>query len=1641
MAQVIKIEIPVEVTDNTEPALSGISGKLSKMEQAMLKLDKAMKSFGKSKMEQRMDNEADRALAEMEEEAAQLDKMTIRPEIEVEDHATEVINDVEDRLSAIEGDVVDAEIGADDNASQIVSAAQDAIENFSGSSGSAEIGADDNASQIVRAAEDAVEEFSGSSGSAEIGVNDTASSMIDSVKDKLSALEGMAVSAVVGAADTASGVIDSVRDKLSAIGGYAVSAVVGAVDTASAVIDSVRDKASAWAGTTWNATVGIVDTATAPLQGIANMAKNPIMQAGTMLGITVGLNDTVNTFKDFESMMSQVSAISGATGSDFDALTAKAKEMGANTKFTAAESAEAFNYMAMAGWKTDDMLGGIEGIMNLAAASGESLGSTSDIVTDALTAFGLSASDSGHFADVLAQASANANTNVGMLGESFKHVAPVAGAMNYSIEDTSLALGLMANASIKGSMAGTALKTSLANMASPTDSMAEAMEKYGISLTDSEGNMKSLGGVIENLRSSLGGLSETEQTAAASTIFGKEAMAGMLAIINASEDDYKKLSAAIYDADGAAQRMSDTMLDNLEGSLTLMQSAVDGVKSSFGERLSPYIRGVADAITESMPAAEIALTKFMDTFDSKIDHMVNSEAWADAGLFGKVNIAWNTMIGEPFLEWAKSEGGHVISKGFGTLFSEAAKVLPGGEEAGIASWFSLGLLAKGTTTAVNGVRKLAGVLGDFSPAAGKFGIAAAAVTAGVAAIAMAVDNYNQKRIDESLTDHFGNIALSAKQIKDFAGQIVDADFSVNIHTSLGNMDGADEMREKAEEALRANDALEWKCSIGLELSEGEQQSYTSNIETFITSKKTELEEQFSGVGLAINAVIDEENSTDLIEALGTWYEIDSSELEGLSSQLTAAVEAALEDGIIEVNEQGAINRLQNKINTILSSWNESKSQTQLDMIKQKYGHLTGKDLTDGTFQEIIASYQEQRMTQKQELDALSEQYYDLINSAYGEGRLDDAGVKDWKDRWLWGAWQKQGSSLANALEFEGNTLRDTYGSEITSNLEDSAGRVSKGINNQINPLFASGEAIDLSDLHSYLDAGVTNQMGNASGALKELYSYMKPDVAAMGALIDDYRNVFGSVPKNLLDSYNEAIEIGAASGDESAALQLYANRLLEQGSDQVKDALTNPDNALYESIRNSIPGLGDAVDRALAEEGDSIEIDDMMAQIKGMELENENEVGRLLDSAAQKALANAVVESGSAVEISAEGIQVTLGDVEVDGQSAIEQVASAIGITADKLAQANGYDSAVEVPVGATIIIPPELCEADPSGLTSAIEQAAKEATADPVKTEQPVNTTYTQGDTDTSQIEEQAQEDIEKEAINAEQPVDTKYTQGEIDDSELQESVKEPESKDPLPAEYPVDITYILGETNIESVLSEAEAEVINAFSTPLPADSDVSLTMTHANSAGEVGRIYGEVDSEVRGKFGAGFSASADVAVTLNWHITNPVAGISVSAGGGTATATIAGVGASAEGRYVDAPMLSLIGEDGPEFVIPVGAKRRARGIELWQQAGEMLGVPMHAEGGIFSGSGLGTGRKYSSDDFEEGKDVSEGKIDVTIPDSEKGNVTIQVSMSPEFKISNEKPADIIQMIKSQLKDMTDDLAYLLAEKLTDSFSNRPI
>lgn len=322
--------------------------------------------------------------------------------------------------------------------------------------------------------------------------------------------------------------------------------------------------------------------------------KGLAVAVGTVTtGLTVMDTYALKVGSDFEAGMSKVQAISGATREEIDKLTEKAKEMGAKTKFSATESAEAFQYMAMAGWKTEDMLNGIEGIMNLAAASGENLAGVSDIVTDALTAFGLQAKDSAHFADVLAKASSNSNTNVGLMGATFKYVAPIAGSMKYSIEDTAVAIGLMANAGIKGEQAGTALRAMLTRLVKPPKDASQALKKLGISTKNADGTMKPLSKTLQELRTKFAKLSDSQKASYASSIAGTEAMSGMLAIVNASEGDFQKLTKAINNSDGATKEMADTMNNNLKGATTILGSNMESLGLAIYDKFKvPATKGI-----------------------------------------------------------------------------------------------------------------------------------------------------------------------------------------------------------------------------------------------------------------------------------------------------------------------------------------------------------------------------------------------------------------------------------------------------------------------------------------------------------------------------------------------------------------------------------------------------------------------------------------------------------------------------------------------------------------------------------------------------------------------------------------------------------------------------------------------------------------------------------------------------------------------------------------------------------------------------------------------------------------------------------------------------------------------------------------
>lgn len=405
---------------------------------------------------------------------------------------------------------------------------------------------------------------------------------------------------------------------------YSVKAVLSAVDSNfSSTMKSCSDTAERLRSTISS---GLGFGAMAAIGGKAVTAVGSALKSVTTNAVSAGMS--------FENAMSSVAAISGAAGTDFEKLSKKAEQMGASTKYTATEAADAMQYMAMAGWKTEDMLSGIDGIMNLAAASGSDLAQTSDIVTDALTAFGKKAKDSGEFADVLAAASANANTNVDLMGETFKYVGSVAGAMGYSIQDIALATGLMANSSIKGSAAGTALRATITRMAKPTEESSMAMSALGLSLTDANGNMESFGEIMKDMRKGMQGMTEDEKASYAAMLGGQEAMSGLLAIANASDEDFNKLSDAINNAAGSAEKMADIKMDNIQGDVTKLQSSLEGLGITAFQQVNDNFRGFVQNIKNAVDELNQKLSdgKYIEKAIQWVEKL--GSAFKDGGLEG-----------------------------------------------------------------------------------------------------------------------------------------------------------------------------------------------------------------------------------------------------------------------------------------------------------------------------------------------------------------------------------------------------------------------------------------------------------------------------------------------------------------------------------------------------------------------------------------------------------------------------------------------------------------------------------------------------------------------------------------------------------------------------------------------------------------------------------------------------------------------------------------------------------------------------------------------------------------------------------------------------------------------------------------------
>ncbi len=586
---------------------------------------------------------------------------------------------------------------------------------------------------------------------------------------------------------------------------------------------------------------------------------------------------------DFQSAMSEVGAISGATGEDLAILEKKARDMGATTKFSASDAADGLKYMAMAGWDTNAMLEGLDGVLALAAASGEDLGMVSDIVTDSMTAFGLQANEAGHFADVLAKASSSSNTNVGLMGETFKYVAPLAGSLGYSIEDTALGIGLMANAGIKGSQAGTALRSMLTRLVKPTKESGTAMDTLGITMTNTDGSMKSLADVMQDLRVAFADLDPDQQAFYAAQIAGQEAMSGFLAIVNASDSDFSNLQRNINNSTGAAKEMSDMMQDNLKGRWEEFKSALEEVALQIYDLL--------------LPALESWLKKgqaFIDWF-SELDDGTKKTILNVAGFAAALGPA--LLIGGKF---ANSIGSIA---GLFTKFSGAATVATGATTGLTTPVWALGGAAKASTLLLN-----PWTLGIVAAGTAAYGLYKHLSKDAIPAVEIFGEEVSEstKEAVGGFLDLEKQATLSLNQLS-WSGQEITAEMAENI---VGNFD-------------------EMKTQVVAKLEEQKAEALTSLEELFSESKD-----------------MTEEEKEELLRITKEKYDEQIKKTEEGNARISEILEIAKEENrTITEEEKNEINDIKEgmKENGIrLLSETEAESLAILERLKIESGTITAE---------------------------------------------------------------------------------------------------------------------------------------------------------------------------------------------------------------------------------------------------------------------------------------------------------------------------------------------------------------------------------------------------------------------------------------------------------------------------------------------------------------------------------------------------------------------------------------------------------------------------------------------------------------------------------------------------------------------------
>lgn len=1476
--------------------------------------------------------------------------------------------------------------------------------------------------------------FASQAGSAFNSVESDAEALGNAIDDAVSGLESFSAGDTRGMGSAFSEAADN-ADDLS--------------DSASRASESVDDLADATGdlgdgADGMDSLAGQVDDAGSSMEEASSKAINlsgalktlfAVVSAAAIIGqVKDFAADSIELGKNYTSVMSEVAAISGASSSDLAMMEDTARQYGATTVFSASEAAEALKYMSLAGWDAQQSTDALGGVLNLAAASSMGLGEASDMVTDYLSAFGMEANKSTYFADMLAYAQSNSNTTAAQLGEAYKNSAANMHAAGQDVETTTSLLEAMANQGRKGSEAGTTLGAMMRDITAKMDDGAIKIGETSIAVQDASGNFRDMTDILTEVGEATEGMGSAQRAAALSSVFTDDSIKGVNMVLAEGMDKVAGYEEALRSATGASEDMAETMNDNLSGDMANMNSAYEEMQLQTFEAMEGPLREGAQWITSDI----------IPTLTSWVPDAFGTLA---SGI-SKVGNALSPMI-KTVLQNPKAVASAFASIGAGFAAMKTVNT---------------GIKIAGMVSEAGGMASALGKLGT-SLFGSPWAAGAAAAVAAITAVGLAVKKYNDIQVEDSLSAHFGSVELDDSQIEDFASRVIDAQWLVNINAAIGHFENAEEFNQQAEEALAANDALEWKARVGIQLTEDEQSSYMQNIETFKENIEQALTEQTLAAKMTVNEFdIKMADGSSLGSQIEKWAEQDLGEMQSLSAGLTNLVQTALEDGIIDVDEQAAIDQLQGKINNIMEGWQEAEAQAQMDVLTQKYGRLSGKDLTADTFTKVVEELGEQRETATAALETSEKKLYTTLNALNkadenGVQRISDEELVSYKQQAGYAVRNDQASMLGNSLEFEKNTLSDAYGEKLDSNYSAIQEQTGNFLNNA-NSYLANQ---DYMSLVNSMQSGFSSAMTGTSifsdkdqKALSKIYDSMKPDVESMAGLIDEYREMGQAVPQDVMTAFNDAVQVGAAAGDSDAAWQVFANQMI---ADPASEALVQ---AIQDGTVSVPEELKTAIDRATTDiDPDPVTIEGMQAEVDDVEV-NQDHVDQLI----QDALGDLGTVEG---EVD--------GDIQikVEKGNCLSQIGEALGVDWHEIAEYNGIEDPYTIYPDMELKIPKEKVDTDASGVGEAAEEAAKSETGETIETEQGVKTTLTDEGVDGSQTAQAAEEEAKSqtaETVEREQPVKTNMTNAGVDDSQVTQAAQEQETQAELketdvpttikfevaslddselasaiseklqqgeavpvevpanvtikagaiddtqlsseitgklgeqsavPVNVPANITLTAGNVDSSQAVATTQSDVISAFSAALPADGTVDVNLAKGND--NIASVYDYVGGLVRSAWANPYSASGTVHVTLtaNYSLANPTKTISFG-GGATGSATVTAA-LHAAGGIFDEPHLGMVAEAGPEAIIPLDGSGNA--MELWQEAGKRLGAL--EDGPIQIAPSMYSEGKNTDGNGQEAKASSNRTIDINI--NGNGSITAGKGVSKD---------DIVQVLMEKVRDV---------------------